>query len=281
MLKSGFLEELDEVLAMKKEHESLKEMMFDAVDVLTATNKPFWFSAGTLLGFVRDGGFIEWEDDIDIDMWKEEDDLVFKKRLARDFQRIGYSVYFSDAHINVCPKNSEHKIHLDINFFESRGATVSTPSYYSNKTASAAWLRFLSRFLFVCAQRLVWCCYDLNNCRLGNTSKITLGPTLLCLPPALFFHLLPVSLREKVLPWISRLQNAPFSVDRAQTYPAHLFSALRDVEIFGKNMPIPKESEAYLEYKYGADWMKPAREWDTMKQDRSFRGPGQAPASAS
>lgn len=266
---------------MKQEHESLKEMMLDAVDVLTATNKPFWFSAGTLLGFVRNGGFIEWEDDIDIDMWKKEDDLVFKKRLARDFQKIGYSVYFSDAHMNVRPKNSEYKIYLDINFFEKKGATVSTPRYYSNKSASAPWLRFLSRFLFVCAQRLVWCCYDLNNCRLGNTTKITVGPTLLSLPPAFLFHLLPVSSRERMLPWISRLQNAPFSTDRAITYPAHFFSALRDIEIFGEKMPIPKESEAYLEYKYGADWMKPAKEWDTMKQDRSLCGPGETPASTS
>lgn len=58
----------------------LLEMLLWLDDICTRHHIPYWLSSGTLLGAVRHGGFIPWDDDIDIEM------------LATDFPRLKQAI---------------------------------------------------------------------------------------------------------------------------------------------------------------------------------------------
>jgi len=245
---------------MKKAHELMEKMLIDAAEILKRDNRLFWVEYGTLLGFVREGGFIEWERDVDLGVWKDNKDLAYKKKLSADFKKLGYKVCFSDGHLHIYCKNTEANVELDINFYTTVDNMAVKPIYIPRNKLGV----FLKRFL--------WSLYDLNTLKFANNRFQAFLGNLIIIIPTVLFHLLPAYLREIILPKIAKIQNASFFINKSNCVPSCYFAEFRNFEIFGIELPIPKESESYLEYKFGHDWRTPKKQWDSFSQDKALLG---------
>ncbi len=77
--KTGFFTEKDAALRHLK----------DANDILTSEDVDYCLMFGTLLGLLRHGDFIPWDDDLDIIIFDIE---KFEKKCLKKFEEIGYVV---------------------------------------------------------------------------------------------------------------------------------------------------------------------------------------------
>lgn len=97
----------------------LRKVQLRLLDILTAVdticrknNIPYWLDYGTLLGAVRHGGFIPWDDDVDISMMKEDYDrflAIAPKELPEQFviQNLKTEKYYPFYFTKIVDKNSK------------------------------------------------------------------------------------------------------------------------------------------------------------------------------
>ncbi len=90
-------------LTIEDKHEIILEIMKDIDKFCRSNNIPYTISAGTMLGAIRHGGFIPWDDDADLFMLREDFDrfvktyrsdryhLLFNTRTKEEFLASGYA----------------------------------------------------------------------------------------------------------------------------------------------------------------------------------------------
>lgn len=114
-------------LTLKEKQGIILDIMKDIDRFCRANNIPYTLSSGTLLGAVRHGGFIPWDDDADMFMLREDFDrfvktyksdrfgLLFNTRTDSEFFASGYAkVNDPTTHIAETLTMANHGVFVDI-----------------------------------------------------------------------------------------------------------------------------------------------------------------------
>lgn len=70
----------------------LYQMMYDITRLLSKHNVEYWIDGGSMLGAVRHGGIIPWDDDLDIAIMDENIHKVITDKFKKDLKKRGYNI---------------------------------------------------------------------------------------------------------------------------------------------------------------------------------------------
>lgn len=102
---------------VKKIQEALLTMFQDVLDIMKDNNLEYFISAGTALGAARHGGFIPWDDDLDIEMPRE--DMVKLKSIIN--VKYSYKYFYQDTESDPEYPIPFDKIRLNDTIFMEQG----------------------------------------------------------------------------------------------------------------------------------------------------------------
>ena len=93
---------------------SLDNNFIDTINILKKNKIFYWVCHGTLLGLIRDGNLIPWDNDIDIAVW---DDQTNKNNIIDIFSTAGF-IYKDDDTIGSLHFVKSKGKGVDINFYK-------------------------------------------------------------------------------------------------------------------------------------------------------------------
>lgn len=236
----------------------------DAVDVLrkikTVFDKygiVFWLNSGTLLGAVRDGRLIPWDNDIDLVCWQENASKLYAGTpVYKELRSGGLELFFLDDKIVIekegCPAN--------LALFRLTDNKAVRGPYPAYKNSMGKFFRSLWWVLTVSYYEKV----RFDRIQNINSAKILLVK---------FSQLLPQWLRKKLSEKMRTLALKFGCEEIFWAIPSNFFTTLSTIKLYGMEFKVPSRTEDYLEFRFGKDWRIVQRDWNTVKDDRGLLQP--------
>lgn len=240
-----------------------KEILCEVDRICKKHSIDYYLVGGSLLGAVRNQGFIPWDDDVDICMLREDFEKfrsICPKELDDAYAYQSYSdeksthyiydkirlkgTYFSSEHSNKYD-DMENGVFLDVFVFD--------------KTANSKLLQKLHVYLIVMLRRLIhirWTKEPVNG-KFAAVSALILP--LVCILPFGFYH----GLFEKILRFFEKSKSSRFLLDGTGLYikkgafPAEWATGSKPVMFENTEFPGVNDAEGYLSRWYGEGYMTP------------------------
>lgn len=222
---------------MKKYVESLLTLrsVFNKHDI------DFWLEAGTLLGAIREGRIIPWDDDADISLWLDE---IFKVlETQKDFQQLGYELYVTQGHYAL--RDMKTKEHLVCIYFNKNVADY---------VVKLQFLRPFKYFIWMLSEP-DYKTVDYNNFDY-DTKFIPFFIRKILVD--ICCKMQPAKRRKLIILFWKLTIQLRLYYDELVRFPVKCVDDFIAIDFYGEKFSVPKHYNEYLTFMYG-DWRIPVK----------------------
>ena len=212
---------------------SLDNNFIDTINILSKNKIFYWVCHGTLLGLIRDGDLIPWDNDIDIAVW---DDQTNKKNIIDIFSTAGF-IYKDDDTIG------------SLHFVKSKGKGVDINFYKDIKPIKSH-------------KPLVGVFWKIPKSKIGSAIDMIINNKNYNGQYKLLFSIL-LSFKTVIAPiyYILDKLNLIY-VMKGYTTPKSLLDDFCYKTFSDVQCRIPSNANSILTYIYGEDWREPNQEYN-------------------
>jgi hypothetical protein len=218
----------------------------------------FWLDGGTLLGAVRDGEILEWDNDIDLGMWSNDGKKLLlainELKRRKVALRMGYPLYPNTQMVKL----SLYPFDCDIDIFLWQVKDDEIINLYPAYKGSRLPINSILYVLRI-ARHYLFC--DLALSVPEKPIKHVANILELSLP------LLPMKLKTFLLRMLLPLKLG--HVNWILLNPRRHFEKLETLKFYGTTFSVPYDVEDFLRYHYGENWRIPQKKWEWTKDDRA------------
>ncbi len=224
-----------------------RDILATAIEIFNSSRVEFWLEGGTALAAYRDGKIFPWEHDIDFGVWysdldkiKEAVDKFIEKGckvwVQKDLPYIDniIQIYFPDNPNGVKPSPNQIDIYL---------------YHRKNGYALMRWIHNPEGKYIKLQKEIFW--LFLVPVSILQRTQINIKSI-----KDIFAHFIPFRLKKELFKFVLYIF---FKFGRCiyHVHPEKYFDELKTIDFYGLPFLIPKETEAFLEHRYGPDWKNP------------------------
>jgi len=235
-----------------------QKVLEEISDVFDEYGIKFWINFGALLGAIRDGAFISYDNDIELNAWKHEVTEQQMRNVSIELCRRGFNVYYSTLtdYISIC----KDKIPVAFSMYTLEGDYAVRPHEPMEEPGIRT---LIARWPYNCSEILAR-----NRVGIINAESILGLKRIAIFSAVTISNILPSKIRRHLAVFFRRISTKIKSGYGKTRIPAKFYLNLRDLEFYGANFKVPYNTEEYLEFVYGPGWKIPIRDWNFHDEDK-------------
>lgn len=232
--------------------EAAKKVLKEVKEVLDAHNIEFWLNFGGLLGAVRNGRFIPYDDDVELNAWKHKVTERQMRDVSMELCRRGFNVYYSTLTDYISIR--KYNVPIAFSMYTLRGDKAERP----HENFVGAGLSTSIAKCFYCLSEV----FARNRVGKVNLETVLGVKRLIIFLAVTVTGLLPENLRRKPA-ILFRLMSISNMGEIGRTrIPAKFYLELCDLKFYDMTFKVPRETEEYLKFVYGPQWKVPMENWN-------------------
>lgn len=231
--------------------------LLEADRICKKHNIKYFLAGGTLLGAIRHGGFIPWDDDADIMMLRED----YEKFLKVVKKEIPSNLFLQNYETDKLSHNAFTKLRINNTMFATKATAKQLDMHNGiffdilahDQTANSKIGQKIHLYLTILARSLVFNKWTKRKISNGNKVQSAIANMLK--------KMFPISVHEffqnKMLTLFKNKKNAKYLYDGMGRniykgeFPKEWLNESIEWEFEGHMLPVPKEYDKYLTYLYG------------------------------
>jgi hypothetical protein len=229
----------------------LDQLLIDVLSSAAEAKIDLWAECGTLLGIVREGDFIPWEDDLDFGADQRTIDTQKIDKFSHTIKRRGYNFTLHDSYWNISLSNSI--CHADLNFYNFDDATLAIVPLTG--PGNSIFAKIVDTVHRIVSQR-----------PLGIPDNVQRKRDVIKLLLQKACRALPAPVRSFIGQFLHRLLERLY-IDTSWKVPKDFLNDFQSIDFREVTLQIPSKSKEYLAYRYGDDWNIPRQAYNTWKED--------------
>lgn len=214
----------------------------------------YWLDTGTLLGAVRDGKIIEWDEDIDLGTTEDSWEKVVSA--VPELEERGFEARFEEIYKDNFGFVNRYVV------ISKLGCKIGVGPYRVEGENAFYLVTQSTNFLSGNLEIL----YRILTPRGSYVAKRNVAKFL----KHLLSFVSPKS-REPLSHVVWRVWKRSGVKFFSSTVPKHHFEKLGSIEFYGVTFNIPSDVEDYLKHHYGGDWRTPKKGWIFLQMDGTIR----------
>lgn len=251
-------------------HDHLFEVLCVIDDICKKNNTSYYLDSGALLGAVREGDFIPWDDDLDIKVLAE-DYPAFKAALEKELPSYmhivepdvflpkfyDFTVRIYDDRYTVRSENERDNSYNNLNNYVGTDVFIMAP-IPNEKVGKSLIFKIKMLYGFSMSRRsdIEWDKYK-GLQKLQVAVLTTIGKLTSVKNHCKAMEQMRYKYKPETCNYRLKL-NVPLQY--IKMYPEHLFDGSETVTLRGREFPVIKGYLKELEMMYGADWRTPRKE---------------------
>lgn len=211
------------------------EELKQAKAIFDSAGVKYWLDMGTILGAMRNGEMILWDNDIDFSAEVTEATKVIST--IPEFVKRGYQVIVTDAEIYF---NTPEHISIGMAFYR-----VTNDKVWIIWLETHSKLKFITRHFKRVAERMLY--RDFHH----GLHKAEEN----------FYKLIPQKLLKPIRKLLWQLCYLSGSRNYPMVFPRTMMNDLESVNLCGLEFKAPHPAEKYIQLIYGPNWQVPDKSW--------------------